>query len=191
MQEVVAMKRFVAVIPILALLLGTGFAEAKNGEPAKESAPWLHVEVTEGGEKSAEVRVNVPLSLAELALEVAAREGDLDDHLDLDDHEISMTDLRRMWKELREAGDAEFVTVREDDETIRVYRQGDLIHVDIAEGEGSSVKVDLPVRVVDALLGGAGDELDVAAAIAEIQKMTRGDIVRIQDGTDTVRVWIE
>jgi hypothetical protein len=145
----------------------------------------------EGGTEAAEVRVNLPLSLAEVALEMAAREGDLDDHFRFNDHDITVEDLRRMWKEVREAGDAEFVTVKEDEETVRVYRQGDLLHVDITEKEGATVKVDLPVRVVDALLGGRGDELDVAAMIQEIQSMPRGDLVNIRDGDDTVRVWIE
>jgi hypothetical protein len=187
------MKRFIALAPGIAiLLLGPCLAEAKGGrDRAKETTPWLHVEVTEAGEESAEVRVNLPLSLAEVALDVASREGDLEDHLRFNDHDLTMDDLRRMWSEVREAGDAEFVTVKEDSETVRVYRKGDSLHVDIAGEDGATVKVDLPVRVVDALLGGKGDSFDVAAMVQEIQTMTTGDIVRIQDGEDTVRVWIE
>jgi hypothetical protein len=181
------MKHLV-LVPALVLLVAP-LADAR--ETPREPDPWLHVEVMEGGTEAAEVRVNLPLSLAEVALEMAAREGDLDDHFRFNDHDITVEDLRRMWKEVREAGDAEFVTVKEDEETVRVYRQGDLLHVDITEKEGATVKVDLPVRVVDALLGGRGDELDVAAMIQEIQSMPRGDLVNIRDGDDTVRVWIE
>ena len=35
------------------------------------------------------------------------------------------------------------------------------------------------------------DELDMEAALAELQKMDRGEIVRVEDGNDTVRIWID
>jgi hypothetical protein len=49
--------------------------------------------------------------------------------------------------------------------------------------------VEIPVDVVDALLSGPGDELDVRAALGQLQKR-RGDVVRVNDEHSTVRVWI-
>ena len=46
------------------------------------------------------------------------------------------------------------------------------------------------MEVVDALFSGEGDELNVKAAISQLQKR-RGDIVRVNDETSTVRVWID
>ena len=60
-----------------------------------------------------------------------------------------------MWNELRDAGDAEFVSVEGDDETVSVRRVGDKVHVDVDDHEdGDQVRVEVPVSVVDALFSG-------------------------------------
>jgi hypothetical protein len=50
--------------------------------------------------------------------------------------------------------------------------------------------VEVPVAVLDALFSGQGEELNIRAALAEIQKI-RGDIVRVSDDDSRVRVWID
>ena len=88
--------------------------------------------------------------------------------------------------------DAEFVTVEEDDETIRIFRKGSRVFVNVDGRRGEKVRVELPIALVDALLSGdSDDELDMAAAMAELQKMGSGEIVRVEDGKDTVRIWID
>jgi len=58
-------------------------------------------------------------------------------------------------------------------------------------GRGAEeVRVEVPVSLVDALLSGEGDEVNVQAAVAELQKR-RGDIVRVHDGDSNVRIWID
>jgi hypothetical protein len=52
------------------------------------------------------------------------------------------------------------------------------------------VRVEIPIDVVDALLSGDGEELNVRGAFALLQKR-RGDIVRVNDVQSTVRVWID
>ena len=53
-----------------------------------------------------------------------------------------------------------------------------------------TVRIEVPVSLVDALLSGDGDEANVQAAILELKKR-RGDIVRVQDDDSHVRVWID
>ena len=48
----------------------------------------------------------------------------------------------------------------------------------------------MPVSLVDALLSGEGDEVNIQAAVAELQKR-RGDIVRVHDSDSNVRIWID
>jgi hypothetical protein len=52
------------------------------------------------------------------------------------------------------------------------------------------VRVEVPVSLVDALLSGEGDEVNIQAAVAELQKR-RGDIVRVHDSDSNVRIWID
>jgi hypothetical protein len=46
--------------------------------------------------------------------------------------------------------------------------------------------------VVDALLSGEGEQINIRAALDEmIRSATDGEIVFIEDGDTTVRIWIE
>ena len=79
----------------------------------------------------------------------------------------------------------------DEDETVRVARAGNvmLVHVDKPSGK-ESVRVEIPIEVVDALFSGQGEELNLRAGFAELQKR-RGDIVRVKDNDSTVRIWID
>jgi hypothetical protein len=179
----------VAAVAIALAVAGGARLEAQTA-PAK--APWLHVRVEEPAKES-KVHVNLPLTVVEAALALAPEKvisnGQI--HLHDADHNLKIADMRKLWKELRAAGDAEIVSVQDKDETVSVRRQGDKVLVDVNKPSGKeSVKVEVPVAVVDALFAGEGNELNVKGALAELQKL-RGDIVRVNDKTTTVRVWID
>jgi len=156
-----------------------------------EPTSWVHVRV-EDGDDGGRVSVNLPLNVVRTALKLApehvVREGRirLDHH---GDHDVRVTDLRELWRGLREAGDAELVKVEDGDETVRVERAGErvLVHVD---GHGESVRVDVPTRLVDALLSGEGEELNLDAALEHLETL-RGDIVHVDGGDARVRIWVD
>ena len=154
---------------------------------------WLHVRVDEGHRQS-KVSVNLPISVVEAALQAAPEKVLAEGRIHLGNHgasDLSVADLRRAWSELKSSGDAEFATVEDDEQTVRVARSGNvvLVHVDKPNGK-DSVRVEVPVEVVDALLSGPGEELNIRAAFAQLQKK-RGDIVRVRDESSTVRIWID
>jgi len=163
--------------------------------PLVAQTPWIHIAVDETGEDNTRVNVNLPLSVVQIALAAAPEKiishGEL--HLRHVNKDLDIESLRKMWAELREAGDAEFVTIEEEDETIRVRREGDFIRIDIiddrADGDREQVHVDIPVTVVDALFSGEGETLNIGDALSELSK-ERGDIVRVDDGETKVRIWI-
>jgi len=188
-------KSFVAGVGLAALVaLPAAMAAAQAG------TPWLHVRVEEA-KKASKVRVNLPLTVVEAALksmpEMIEEHGRL--HLGKH-HQLKMADLRRVWKELAAVGDAELVTVESEDENVKVMRKGDILQVfvdkkaragkDGKEEGAEQVRVEVPVSLVDALLSSEGDEVNIQAAVAELQKR-RGDIVRVQDDDSHVRVWID
>jgi hypothetical protein len=156
-----------------------------------DDTPWIHIEVMDGDD--ALVRVNLPLSLVDVALEVAEDEMLYEGNLELDNCDVSVADLRRMWKELRDAGDAEFLTVEEDDEIVRIFRKDDFIYVEVDDRhqDDEKVRMEIPVQVIDVLLEGEGETLNLRAAFAELQKLTGGQIISIRDGSESVRIWIE
>ncbi len=178
---------------------------------AQTSGVWLHVRVEETL-KPSKVTVNLPLSVVEAALQAAPelieKHGKM--HMGGQDG-MKLADLRRVWKQLAAAGDADFVTVESEQENVRIRRQGDLVQVFVSEKASTpapakaeaekagaakarrphgEVRVELPVSVVDALLSGEGEQVNVQAAVAELQKR-RGDIVRVSEKDSQVRIWID
>lgn len=164
---------------------------ASGSVSAQTIRPWLHVQVDEGAKSK--VKVQLPLSMVQIALATAPETffSDGNFRLHAGDSKLPISDMRKMWHELKGAGDTDFVTVEEDDETVTVSRKGDLVLVRVdSPGKKESVRVDLPVSLVDVLLAGEGDKIDVQKAFEEISKR-RGDVVNVKDARSTVRVWID
>jgi len=187
-------NRALIVLAMAGVLLsgGVAFAQQQN--------PWLHIRVTESGDDGARVNVNLPVSLVQVFADIAeeqmqnelsGRGGHLDVHLDR--HDIRIADVRRAWQELRNAGDADFVEVEDGDDYVKISRAGDKVTIQFDERGGDERgRIDVPVSVVDALLEGDGEELNVRAALDQMIAMADGgEIVFVENGDTTVRIWIE
>ncbi len=175
------------------LLVGAVALLSSGPAQAETSSPWIHVEVDEAGENSSKVRVNLPLTVVRAALRLAPDKLVSDGHFHLpdNDHDLSVADMRRLWTELRASGEAEWVSVQEEDQTVSVARRGDVIRVQVQEpGKGEQVLVEVPIAVVDALFSGEEDDLNLEGALDELATL-RGDIVRVDQEDTKVRVWID
>jgi len=160
---------------------------------AQTKTPWIHVEVRENKTEPELVKVNLPLSMLETALDVVKDKDIQGGHLKLHSQDLSIMEIRRLWNEVKNAGNAEFVTVQKAHETIRVAREGNFLVVKVDETKGKTSKVDLkvPLAVVDALFSGTTDELNLKAALNAMQKSGIGDILTVHDNDSQVRLWIE
>ena len=172
-----------------------GFAASVVAAQDAGRQPWLHVQVTGQDDGAENIAVNVPLSAAEPLFALVPHRILSDGRLSLAGREVPVNvgALRDLWRALTEVGDTEFVTVEGEGETVRIARAGDQITVRVEERdeEGSeTVDVQLPIVVVDALLSGNGDTLDVRAAVERLGEL-RGDIVRVTEDERQVRIWID
>ena len=127
-----------------------------------------------------------------VALEIAPDDVFEKGRLKFKHKDISVADMRRLWTELKASGDAEFVTVEEKDKTVRVARAGDYlrIHVRDQADKNETVEIRMPLEVVDALLSGEGESMNIQAAIAQL-KSQRGEIVTVEGSDSQVRIWID
>lgn len=178
---------------LVACLLGVAASvvAAQDTDPQ----PWLHVQVTGEDDGAENVAVNVPLSAAEPLFALVPHRILSDGQLSLAGREVPVNvgAMRDLWRVLMEVGDTEFVTVDGEDETVRIARVGDQITVQVEDRdeEGTeTVDIQLPIVVVDALLAGDGDTLDVRAAVERLGEL-RGDIVRVSEDERQVRIWID
>jgi hypothetical protein len=186
------MKKSAYLLATVALiLLPSSLLHAESG------SPWIHVQVREHDGSRAKVNVNLPLSVVQVAMAAAPDKIISDGHIRIDHHghhDLSIPDLRRIWQELRDSGEAQFVEVEDDHEKVSVFREGDSIRIEIEdlddEPEKETVNVQVPIAVIDALFSGEGDELNIGDAL-DLLKEQRGEIVRIEGGDADVRIWID
>jgi hypothetical protein len=131
------------------------------------------------------------MSMVDVALNVIKDKKFSKGHFKLPTDDVSIADMRKIWSELKKAGNAEFVTVQQKNETVHVAKEGNYILVKITEGKKPKVDLKVPVGVVDALLAGSGDELDIKGALMAMQKQNAGEILTVNDNETQVRVWID
>ncbi len=65
-----------------------------------------------------------------------------------------------------------------------------MVSVDEGDG-GENVEVRVPARVVDALLSGEGDELNLIAAMEALVDEGEGNLVTVTGDDENVRVWVD
>lgn len=185
------MKRYFGFAMTLALAAALAVPAIAQAQDSGEK--WLHVRVEKTGEDGELVRVNVPLSLAEAVIPAIKSHGLRHGKLRFHQHTKGI-DLHALLSAVRDAQDGEYVTVEKRGETIRVAKSGGflLVNTDETDGEaGKRVNVKIPLVVVEALLSGDEEELDLGAALKALRDFGDIELVTVRDGDETVRVWID
>jgi hypothetical protein len=157
---------------------------------------WLHVRVEESGKEGDHVRINMPVSMVEKLLPLIETDEFEGGKLRFEANEIDGADLRAMWNAVRESADGEFVTVESRDQNVRVAKSGGELLVKVEEtgkqGEkGEKVDIQIPLAVVDSLLSGEDDELNLLAGLAALRESGTGVRVTVNDEHDAVRIWVD
>jgi hypothetical protein len=155
---------------------------------------WLHVRVTNPDRNEETVRVNVPLELAEKVLPTINKDRLHSGRVRLDDIDCHGVDLRALLDAVRTSKDGEFVTVQNKESDVRVAKHNGTLFVHVFEKnrpKKSEVEVKVPMRVVDALLSGGKDELDLVAGLRALSSQGDTELVSVKDQENTVRVWLD
>lgn len=168
------------------LLAGVQAALAAEGER------WLHIRVESKKEGGETVRVNMPLSMADKVLPAIKSKDLSEGRIKIQNH-VKDVDIRALLQAVREAPDNEFVTVQSKKEHVRIAKSKGYLLVRVQEGETGAEKVEvtLPLSVVDAMLSGPPDELDIAAGLRALQQHGDSELVRVSEKDETVRIWVD
>lgn len=193
------MKRLIAVAGILALAAGVALASPASKSTSKSSSDkWLHVRVEDGtGEDTERVHVNVPLSLAEAVIPAINvdnfRNGKVHVDMNGEDSHLQDVDFRKILTALRDTKDGNFVTVEGSRDNVQVAKQGGYLVARVREGKEGGTKVDakIPFQVVEALLSGSNNELNIAAAVRALGEHGDGVLVTVDDEKSKVRIWVD
>lgn len=181
----------------IAIAAGLALLVAAAAGPA-QAIQWLHVHVDEKGADPNKVRVNIPVSMVQAILPVIEEEEFYHGRVRIDKDDIDGVYVRAILKAVSEAEEGEYITVeswnKDKREEVRVAKQGGNLLVRVREeGENpATVDIRMPITVVEALLEGGDDELNVLAAVEALGKAGRGEII-VTDSEDytMVRVWVD
>jgi hypothetical protein len=177
-------------VALAALLL------AATAVAASAQDRWLHIKVDDSSGDNEMVRVNVPLSLAEKVLPCVHAENFDGGKVRIQGN-LNGVDLRHLVEAIRDAGDNEFVTVRDRHDDVRIAKAGGNLLIKVHERDGESkreqttVDIKVPFTVVQALLSAGKDELDVTAAIRALRAQGNTELVTVNDSTESVRIWVD
>ncbi len=184
------MKKFLPVFLLLLFSLAGAVAVLAQAEPGQR---WLHVRVEKSGEEGESVRINLPLKVALKVLPAIEARELQGGRLKIHEARIHGVDIRSLLEAIKTLDDGEFLTVESEKENVRVAKQAGnlLVKVDDRQGDAERVDVKVPLRVVEALLSGEEDELNLLAAVEALSEHGDDVLVTVESARETVRVWVD
>lgn len=189
-NQVRGLARRASVVLAAATLFTPLAALAQSNSNSAER--WLHVRVISTDSNGETVKVNVPLELAEKVLPAINKDRLQHGKVKVDKLDCEGVDLRALLDAVRNTKDGEFVSVQATDADVNVAKKGEYLLVHVTDKSDkhwkyeeklekkseksaekseknrtheSRVEVKVPMKVVEALLSGGKDELDLVAAL--------------------------
>jgi hypothetical protein len=174
-------------------VIATSFLAART-TPAAPADRFLHVQVSETSHNGENVNVNLPLGVAEKVLPTIDKGPLHNGRVTVPNNAFQGIDIPTILDAVRTSPDNQIVSVKQGTENIDVSKSHGniLVHVKDSKSRGQNVDVSVPLSVVNALFNGTQkDELDVAAALQELDKVGNDFLVTVEDANEHVRVWID
>lgn len=158
------------------------------------NASVMVVSVHEAG--GTNITIPVPLALAQVAVAFAPDEIK---HIDLREAE----ELSRYWpyverivEELGNIPDAVLVEVEDRNDHVIVAKRGDVLRISVDEGKegGETVRVNVPLAMVQAMLDAYDEETNTmrtSRLVGALRAAPSGEFVHVLDGRDevSIRMW--
>ena len=145
------------------------------------------VDIRADGPDGTRLIIPVPLALANTALFFVDSQHK---RIECPEFEIHRDAAMRLAQELRRAPDARFVEVEGPSERVTVDKSGDILVVEVYHGD-DEVRVRVPIAALETVIESYdGRSFQATDLLAAVRKAPPGELVRVHDGADHVRVWI-
>jgi hypothetical protein len=180
------------------ILGGALLAAALTAGQAVAADLWIHVKVNgqrdkSQRDKSEQVSINMPLSMVRNLSGMVSDEAHGRGRMRIHDHDYSVSELRRAWREIERGPDANFITVKDPDSDVKIAKRGDYLEMRAVDRQGKREEVEarIPLPVASALFSGEGDEINLDAALDELTRHGQGELLTVHGEDETVRIWID
>jgi len=176
---------------LLALAAGLvlGLLMAATPAVADRDTVWLHVNVNGLDDMDGTVKITLPLSLVEVAIDSADTS-----HIFRDLKRDKGVDLAKLWKQLKTADMDEFITIDSNDAKVKVFKEAGVFRVSVSEfeGESKSIEVRIPFTIMDYLFDPKREGFKLSDMVADLRNELPLVIVEASDpGGERVKVWID
>lgn len=179
--------RFRSWIPTAAVLVALFMAPAALAGGER----WFHVRVEPFDGSGERVAINIPLSFVRSMLPMIETDEFRGGSIYIDEEDLNGIDLREVLQALRDAPDADFVTVRSETEDVVVRKENGFLLVRANDGD-DRVRVRLPLAIVEAMIDPSQpNRLDLAGALDALAAYDGGDLVTVESRDSNVRIWID
>ncbi len=172
-------------------LLAAGLVATAHRATASDL--WLHIDVNGKGDKTEQANINLPLSMVRNMAPMLEEKGHGSRRLHVRDKDLSVSELRRAWREIAEGPDVHYITVKDKDSDVQIGKQGDYLRLKARDrGEhGEDVDIKVPLDVVAALFSSDGDDLNFNAALEALARRGEGELLTVNGNDENVRIWID
>ncbi|MFH1964023.1 MAG: hypothetical protein ABIJ42_00625 [Acidobacteriota bacterium] len=153
---------------------------------------WLHINVDNDEDQ---ININLPIALAETVVWIVDF-GDKPTVIKVDDHEITVPEMRKIWEVLKSEGSFTLASIKSG-------KKGEGDNIDIAfennrllitgTTDDSEIDINISGNLIDALFSGEVDKLNLEACLAELKlKGVAAGYVNIRgDEGEKVRLWVD
>src|ERR1700681_3577935 len=128
-------KKFFGMALLAAGLVGTA-------QRAAAADLWLHIDVNGKGDQA---NINLPLSMVRNMAPMLEDKGHGhgSKRIHVRDHDLSVSELRQPGREISNAPDANYITVKDKDSDVHIGKQGDYLRLKAADRGADGENVDI------------------------------------------------
>ncbi len=178
------MKKYLA-LSMIGVVLACGFALAQTRQ-------WVHVRVASEGEEK--FNLNLPLSLIDTRLPMIEDKqfGNHRSHgMHWENQEWTIEELRELWNAVKQEHGYDLASFGNRDSEVRLFLDDKYLRVESEESSRDRVTARIPISVVDALLSGSGNRLDLSAGIDALKQLDGDELISVEAERGSVQVWID
>ncbi len=180
--------------PLITILFAALLTPLFAPQEAFASDFWVHMKVRDH-RGHGKLTLDVPAGVIRFVSAFLPRQATASASIDINGHQFDVPRLRRAWQLAKRQPEGKMFTFADHDDTVIIgHRGGSLVvnaHSDRGRTRDERVEVRIPGQVVDALLRGPGDRMNLAAGIQALAQAGSGELVAITSDRETVRIWVD
>ena len=108
-----------------------------------------------------------------------------------ENQEWTLEELRELWNAVKQERGYDLATFGNRDSEVRLFLDEKYLRVESEDSSRDRVTARIPISVVDALLSGSGERLDLSAGLDALKQIGNDELISVEAERGSVQVWID